>query len=37
MTAHGAEFPQWTYDELDAFLKSPQKHIPGTKMTFVGL
>jgi cytochrome c len=37
MVAHGAEYPQWTYDELDAFLKAPQKHIPGTKMTFVGL
>lgn len=27
----------WTWDELDQFLKAPQKHVPGTKMTFVGL
>jgi len=27
----------WTWDELDAFLKAPQKHVQGTKMTFVGL
>ncbi|HYE46009.1 MAG TPA: cytochrome c family protein [Caulobacter sp.] len=27
----------WTWDEMDQFLKSPQKHVPGTKMTFVGL
>ena len=27
----------WTWDELDAFLKAPQKHVAGTKMTFVGL
>lgn len=28
---------QWTWDELDQFLKAPQKHVAGTKMTFVGL
>jgi cytochrome c len=27
----------WTFDEMDAFLKAPQKHVPGTKMTFIGL
>lgn len=27
----------WTWDEMDAFLKAPQKHVAGTKMTFVGL
>lgn len=27
----------WTWDELDQFLKAPQKHVAGTKMTFVGL
>ncbi|MDB5471879.1 MAG: cytochrome c family protein, partial [Caulobacter sp.] len=27
----------WTWDELDQFLKAPQKHVQGTKMTFVGL
>ncbi|MEW5683528.1 MAG: cytochrome c family protein [Pseudomonadota bacterium] len=37
MTAHAAAAPVWTYDELDAFLKAPQKHVSGTKMTFVGL
>ncbi|RAK67623.1 c-type cytochrome [Phenylobacterium kunshanense] len=37
MTAHAGAAPVWTYDELDAFLKAPQKHVAGTKMTFVGL
>jgi cytochrome c len=37
MIAHGQAFARWDYDELNAFLKAPQKHIPGTKMTFVGL
>jgi len=37
MTGEGAAHPIWDYDELDAFLKAPQKHIPGTKMTFIGL
>jgi len=37
MTAEGASHPIWDYDELDAFLKAPQKHTPGTKMTFIGL
>lgn len=27
----------WTFDEMDAFLKAPSKHVPGTKMTFIGL
>ena len=27
----------WTYDEMDAFLAAPARHVPGTKMTFVGL
>jgi len=27
----------WTEDELNQFLWSPRKHIPGTKMTFAGL
>ena len=27
----------WGWDEMDQFLKAPQKHVPGTKMTFVGL
>ena len=33
MVAHGA----WDYDALDAFLAAPQKVVPGTKMSFVGL
>ncbi len=36
MTGFGAG-KTWTYDEMDAFLKAPQKHVAGTKMTFVGL
>jgi cytochrome c len=35
-TAYGAG-KAWTFDEMDAFLKAPQKHVPGTKMTFIGL
>ena len=37
MTAFAGEHPQWTYDQLDQFIKAPQKHIAGTKMTFVGI
>jgi cytochrome c len=37
MQDYAGEHPQWTYDELDQFLKAPSKHIAGTKMTFVGL
>lgn len=37
MVAHGNEKPVWDYAELDAFLKAPQKHVQGTKMTFAGL
>ena len=28
---------QWTYEDLDQFLKSPKDYAPGTKMTFAGL
>ena len=28
---------QWTYDDLNAFLKSPKTYAPGTKMSFAGL
>ena len=27
----------WTFEELNEFIFSPQKHIPGTKMTFAGM
>lgn len=37
MVAHAAEAPVWTYEELDAFLEAPSRHVTGTKMTFVGL
>lgn len=37
MTEFGAAHPVWTWDDLDQFIKAPQKHIAGTKMTFVGL
>lgn len=37
MAAYAGEHPVWTYDELNEFLKAPQRHLPGTKMTFVGL
>lgn len=37
MVAYGAANPVWTYEKLDAFIKSPGKDIPGTKMTFVGV
>jgi len=37
MADFASKNPQWDYDRLYVFLKSPQKDIPGTKMTFVGL
>ncbi|OYX34687.1 MAG: hypothetical protein B7Y99_05175 [Caulobacterales bacterium 32-69-10] len=37
MVEYGGAHPAWTYDELYMFLAAPQKHINGTKMTFVGL
>jgi len=37
MSAFAGEHPQWTYDQLNEFIKAPQKHIAGTKMTFVGI
>jgi cytochrome c len=37
MTEYAASHPVWTWDELDQFVKAPQKHVAGTKMTFVGL
>ncbi len=37
MTTFAATHPVWTWDELDQFIKAPQKHVAGTKMGFVGL
>ncbi|WP_372706405.1 c-type cytochrome [Brevundimonas sp.] len=37
ITAHKAKAPNWTYDEMDQFLTSPARHIPGTKMSFAGI
>lgn len=34
MAKHGRE---WTFETLDAFLKSPKETVPGNKMTFIGL
>lgn len=37
LQAYAGEHPTWTYDELNEFLAAPQRHISGTKMTFVGI
>jgi cytochrome c len=37
MMDEAAKTPVWTYDSLFEYLKNPQKMVPGTKMTFVGL
>jgi cytochrome c len=37
MTDFGAKQPIWDYEHIYEFVKSPQKYINGTKMTFVGL
>lgn len=37
MIEEGNRAKIWTYEEISEFLKAPQKHVPGTKMTFVGL
>ena len=34
LKSHGGK---WTFDELNAWLTSPRKYAPGTKMTFAGL
>ena len=37
MIEHGAKLGVWTFEEASEFITAPQKHISGTKMTFVGL
>lgn len=37
MIEHGNKMGAWSFEEASEFLKAPQKHVPGTKMTFVGL
>jgi cytochrome c len=37
MAQHKAEAPTWTYDQLNAFITAPQRHVPGTKMSFAGI
>jgi len=37
MTDFGAKQPVWDFEHISEFIKEPQKHLPGTKMTFVGL
>ncbi|SCW58638.1 cytochrome c [Ancylobacter rudongensis] len=34
MKAHGGD---WTFEELNGFIKSPKTHIPGTSMGFAGI
>ncbi|CAN7193219.1 cytochrome c family protein [Phenylobacterium sp. LjRoot219] len=37
MEAFAAKQPIWDYEHVYEFVKNPQKYMPGTKMTFVGL
>jgi cytochrome c len=37
MVELGNRVPRWDDAQLNEFLSSPQKYLPGTKMTFVGL
>jgi cytochrome c len=37
ITEFGGKQPIWDYEHIYEFVKNPQKYIPGTKMTFVGL
>lgn len=37
MVEHGNQVGTWQFADMSEFLKAPQKHIAGTKMTFVGL
>jgi cytochrome c len=33
----GAKGEKWTYDEIFDFIKNPKAHMPGTKMTYIGM
>ena len=33
----GAKGVKWTYDEIFDFIKNPKAHMPGTKMTYIGM
>lgn len=37
LTEYAAKQAVWDYEQISAFIKAPQKDMPGTKMTFVGL
>lgn len=37
LVEHGNKVGTWSIPEMSEFLAAPQKHVPGTKMTFVGL
>jgi cytochrome c len=37
MVEHGNKVGTWSIPEMSEFLAAPQKHVAGTKMTFVGL
>jgi cytochrome c len=37
MTAFAAKQPIWDYDHIYMFIAGPQKYLPGSKMTFIGL
>jgi len=37
MSAHKGEAPVWGYDQMDQFLTSPSRYVPGTKMSFAGI
>ena len=37
MIAFSAKQPIWDFDHIYEFIAGPQKYLPGTKMTFIGL